>query len=199
MVSVIDLWLPILVSAVLVFIGGAIAWMVLPHHKKEWKGLPDETRFGEALKSIGVQPGLYIFPHCPDPKAMKEDAALKARWDNGPWGTLNLWKSQPSFGKNLAMTFLTYVVISVFVAYVTSRAEPAGASYLDVFQVSGAVAFCAYVFAHIPNGIFFGKPLMSHVNDTLDGLAFALLTAGCFAAFWPALAEGASAMPNAMP
>lgn len=199
MLSVLDLWLPIVVSTVAVFIGGAIAWMVMPHHKKEWKGLPDETRFSEALRSMGVQPGQYIYPHCPDPKAMKTDPELQARWNNGPWGTLNLWKAQPSFGKNLALVFLTYLVISVFVAYVTGRARAPGAEFADVFQIATTVAFCSYVFGQIPNGIFFGKPLMSHVNDTLDGLAFALLTGVNFALLWPDAPDVMESIQNAMP
>ncbi len=38
----VQFWLPILASAVVVFLASSIAWMVLPHHKKDVKTLPDE-------------------------------------------------------------------------------------------------------------------------------------------------------------
>ena len=42
MVTLVDLWLPILGSAVAVFFISFTMWMVLPHHKGDWKPLPDE-------------------------------------------------------------------------------------------------------------------------------------------------------------
>ncbi len=33
MEPLLDLWLPIVVSAVIVFVASFLAWMVLPHHK----------------------------------------------------------------------------------------------------------------------------------------------------------------------
>lgn len=39
-----QLWLPIVVSAVIVFILSALAWTVMPHHKKDFTGRTP-TRF----------------------------------------------------------------------------------------------------------------------------------------------------------
>ena len=41
-VSLASLWLPILVSAVAVFFVSFLAWMVLPHHKKDINAIADE-------------------------------------------------------------------------------------------------------------------------------------------------------------
>ena len=59
-----DLWLPIVVSGVALFFASWAAWMVLPHHKGDWKGLPNEQAVMDTLKNSGVQPGQYNFPHC---------------------------------------------------------------------------------------------------------------------------------------
>ena len=40
-VTLIDLWLPILVAAVIVWFASALIWMAMPHHKKDIKKLPD--------------------------------------------------------------------------------------------------------------------------------------------------------------
>ena len=37
-----QLWLPIVLSAVLVFFVSALFWMISPHHQMEWKKLPNE-------------------------------------------------------------------------------------------------------------------------------------------------------------
>ena len=42
MVPLTALWLPILISAVIVFIASSIMHMVLPHHKSDYRKVPDE-------------------------------------------------------------------------------------------------------------------------------------------------------------
>jgi hypothetical protein len=48
--SVWSLWLPIVVSGVALFFASWAAWMLLPHHKPEWKGLPDENALMSTLR-----------------------------------------------------------------------------------------------------------------------------------------------------
>lgn len=61
MVSMFSLIWPILVAAGLVFLVSSIVWMVLPHHKSDLKGLPDEDAVLAALGTVA--PGAYDFPH----------------------------------------------------------------------------------------------------------------------------------------
>ena len=118
-------------------------------------------------------------------------AAIRRRpgpFEVGPHGILQIWGKVPNFGKNLGLTFVFYVVTGVFVAYLTGHALGPGAAYGSVFRISGTAAFLAYTFAAIPNAIWFQKPCGGVFADVLDGLVFALLTAGAFAGFWPAAA-----------
>ena len=59
MVSLSTLWLPILVSAVFVFIASYLLWMALPFwHRKDYKKLPDEGAVLGALKNAAS--GQYL-------------------------------------------------------------------------------------------------------------------------------------------
>jgi hypothetical protein len=182
-VSMVQLWLPIIVSAVLVFIASSLAWMVLPHHKKDIQKLPDEAALTSKIRELDVPPGQYMWPNCADHVEMKSDE-YKARFNEGPWGSMII-SGKPNFGQNLLLCFLFYVVVGVFVAYISVNAREAGAAYLSVYQIAGASAFMAYALGGIPQAIFFSHPKRSIVANTADAFVYAMLTAGAFAGFWP--------------
>ncbi len=89
MITLIDLWLPIVLSAVLIHVGGFVMWMVLPHHRGDWKKLPDEDAVLASLRSAGAGVGQYNFPHC-DSKDAMQDPAWLAKAEAGPMGFLIL-------------------------------------------------------------------------------------------------------------
>ena len=191
-----SLWLPILVSAVVVFVASAIAWMVLPHHKGDWKGVPNEDALLEAVRSSGVKPGQYMFPYCESPKDLS-DPEKKKRYDAGPHGVLSVWPGPPNMGQKMGLSFLFYVVVGIFVAYMGLAAYRMGVNptYMEVFRVTGCAAVLAYCFGLIPNAIWFSKPLRSVAMDVIDGVVYGLLTAGVFGWLWPTVQELAPAMP----
>ena len=55
---IIALWLPILLSAVIVFIASSIIHMVLPYHRSNYKKLPDEDNIRKSLRALNLTPGL---------------------------------------------------------------------------------------------------------------------------------------------
>ena len=63
MVSIGALWLPILLSAVLVFVASSLFWMVVRHHDSDWRGLPEEAAILEAFRRAKVPRGQYRFPY----------------------------------------------------------------------------------------------------------------------------------------
>ena len=75
------LWLPILLSAGIVFVASSILHMLLPIHKNDYRKLPDEDKVLDAMRTAGVTPGReYRFPFC-SMKEMKEPAtAEKFGW-----------------------------------------------------------------------------------------------------------------------
>jgi hypothetical protein len=185
MVSIPDLWLPILVATALVFVASNIVWMALPHHKSDAKRLPDEPAALDALGRQGLEPGLYRFPWANSMAEMK-DPAFVEKLKKGPVALLTVLPSGPfNIGRQLGLWTGYLLIMGIFVAYVAGRVLGPGAPYLEVFRVAGTVAFIGYSGAQLPSSIWWGKPLGVAVKEILDGLAYALVTAGAFGWLWP--------------
>lgn len=183
-----QLWIPIVVSAALVWVIGAVIWMAMPHRKNEWKPITNEVGFIQSVKSFELAPGFYSFPHCGDGKRMKEES-FQVMLKEGPIGTVHVWHGMRSMGMCMIGSFVFYLVTSVFVAYLGWNAfegRPAP-TYLDVFQITATAAFMAYSFALIPIGIWFHKPVKNMVFDVVDGLVMGLATGGVFGWLWPSM------------
>ena len=184
MVTIGSLWLAILLSAVVVFVLSAIFWTVSPHHKKDFQPLPDEGAALSALRPQNLAPGLYWMPHA-EPQAMKDPAVVE-KYKQGPVAILTVMKSGvPGMGKSMALAFVWYLIVGVFVAYVASRHLPAGAEYLAVHRLVSVTAFLAYGMCVVQDSIWFGRPWSFSCKILLDGLVYGLFTGGVFGWLWP--------------
>ena len=185
MVTISMLWLPILVATALVFVASSIIWMALPHHRSDTRRLPDEEPVTAPLGKQDLAPGIYRFPWAGDMKAMKEPAFVE-KLNRGPVGFVTLMpKGEFPMGKTLGVWTVYLLAIGVLVAYVTGRTVTPDAHYLQVFRVAGTVAFLAYAGGHLPDAIWWGKPWSNAWKEVVDGLVYALLTAGAFGWLWP--------------
>ncbi len=184
MVTIGSLWLPILVSSVLVFIASAIVWMVLPHHNSDYHKLPDEEAARAALGQA-LAPGMSTIPYAESQDDMK-DPEVQRKMAEGPVGLLTVGpKGAPPMGKNMLYSFLFNIVVAGTVAYVTTRTLAPGTDYLRVFQIAGTVAWLAYGFAVVQDAIWFWRPWKSVVKHLGDALLYAVLIAGVFGWRWP--------------
>lgn len=185
MVPIHALWLPILLSAVIVFIASSIIHMALPIHKSDYRKLPDEEKALDTLRATGVTPGReYRFPFC-TPKEMKTPEGIE-KMKHGPVGLLVIMPNGAmNMGKFLGQWFVYCVVVSIFSAYLTGRTRPPGTEYLEVFRVAGTTAFLGYSLAQAQNSIWRGVTWGVTLKHMLDGLIFGLLTAGTFGWLWP--------------
>ncbi len=187
MVTIGALWLPILLSAVIVWIASAIAWTIAPHHKSDFRVIPDQDDFLANTGKRNLAPGQYWFPYSTNPKDM-QSPEMMAKMEQGPVGLLTIWSAgKPNMGKPMMLSGIYYVMISLFVAYIAGRTLVTGAEYLSVFRVAGAVTFVAYAGALIPDAIWFGTPWSRTWKSAGDALVYALLTAGMFGWLWPAM------------
>lgn len=177
---VLELWKPILFSGLAVFVVSAVSWTLLPFHNKEWNKLPNEDAVAAALRAGNVTPGLYSMPHAADSKAMGTPE-MQAKLASGPLAFITVAPNgNPSMGPMMAKSAIYNIIVSIFVAYVASRTLAPGAEYLEVFQVTGTVAFMAYAFGTVPDSIWFWKPWKSYALHAADSLVFGLVVGGFF-------------------
>lgn len=185
MLTLVDLWLPILVAAVFVFLVSSLLHMCIPIHKADYAGLPNEKDVLESLRKNGVPPGQYMFPHC---ESMKELGTPEAqeRFATGPVGTIIVRPAgMPSMGKALGQWFAYTLLIGVFVAYIGSLALPAGADGMAIFRLTGAAAVLGYAFSSFTESIWKGLSWIVTVKFLFDGVLYGLATAAAFAWLWP--------------
>jgi len=176
--SIAALWLPILVSAVFVFIASAIVWMAMPWHKTDFRKTRDEEGVRAVLR--GHEPGYYLLPYCIDPKELKKPE-VEQKYVDGPQAYITVVPNGlPQMGPKLIMSFVYYILVGIICAYFVSRTAVPDAGYLATFRIAGAVAFVAYGIAYIQDSIWFGRPWPITAKYLFDALIYGLLTGGTF-------------------
>ncbi len=185
MVSILSLWLPIVVSAVFVFIVSSIIHMLLSYHQSDFAQVPSEDGVMEALRKFDIPPGEYVIPYAGSPKAMASEEFL-AKVNKGPTAFVTVMEpGPPAMGTSLMQWFLYSILVGMLTAYVTGRVLGPGADYLSVFRVAGTTAFYCYAIALWQNSIWYKRKWSTTFKSTVDGLAYALVTAGAFGWLWP--------------
>ena len=180
-----ELWIPIVVSAVLVFVASSVIHMVLKYHNSEFRRLADEDAVRAAIRAVNPVPGQYVLPHCGDMKDM-QTPAMQQKFREGPVALLTVRASgAPAMGKSLAMWFVFTLVIGVIAAYVASRTLPAAATFGQVARITGVAALLAYGGGSVQAGIWMGKPWSSVAKELLDAVIYAVVTGATFGWLWP--------------
>jgi hypothetical protein len=178
------LWLPILVSAVLVFVASSLIHMVSPWHKGDYPRMANEDQVMDALRPFAIPPGDYFFPRPLSRDDMKS-ASFAEKMKRGPVVVMTVMPAYMSMARNLSLWFVYLVVTGVFAAYIAGRALPPGTHYLQVFRFAGATAFIGYALALWQMSIWYHRSWATTIKSTVDGLIYALLTAGTFGWLWP--------------
>jgi hypothetical protein len=185
MIGLSGLWMPILLSAVGVFIASSLIHMVFNWHASENPAPPNADALGDAIRPFNIPPGEYSMPRASSMKEMGTPEFIE-KMKRGPVVMMTVLPNGPiNMGRNLTLWFIYTLAISVFVAYVTGRTNGWSADYLTVFRVAGSVAFAAYALGVWQAWIWWGKGMRGTLTATLDGLIYALLTAGIFGWLWP--------------
>lgn len=185
MVPLMSLVIPIVVSAVLVFVVSSIIHMVLTYHRGDYQKLPKEDEVQEALRRFNIPPGDYILP-CPGSANARKNPEFIEKCKKGPIVFMTVIPGgPPAMGKQLVQWFLYAVVVGILAAYVAGRALGPGATYLQVFRFAGCTAFIAYSLALFQNSIWYRRSWGTTLRSTFDGLVYGLLTGGTFGWLWP--------------
>lgn len=181
-----ELWMPILVAAVFVFIVSSIIHVALPIHKNDYTKMDGEDAVIEAIQKSGVKPGQYIFPYS---GSMKEFGTpeMQEKMKNGPVGWLTV--APPNglhMNKSLVEWFIQSIVIGILVGYVGWHALGAGATFMETFQITGTTAIMAYALGYLHDPIWKGGSWSAAIKFMIDGLIYGLITGATFGWLWPA-------------
>jgi len=179
------LWLPILLAAVFAFVVSSIIHMTPLWHRGDYPPLPNEEAARAAIGALNIPTGDYLLPGCNSMKEMSSPE-FKEKLNKGPkWLITVLPLGEHGMASSLVQWFLFLILVSFFSAYVASHALAPGAHYHDVFRFIGATAFMGFSFGHIPASIWFKRKWSTTFKHVLDGLIYALVTAGTFGWLWP--------------
>ena len=184
MVSLAALWLAIVVAGVLVFFASYAVHTLLGYHSTDFRKVPNEDGGMDAIRALNLRAGDYHMPRPPSAAAMRDPDFL-ARMKRGPNVVMTVMPPYNGMGSQLGAWFAFCLIVSLFVAYLTTLALPAGAPYMTVFRVSSAAAFMAYAFGHWPATIWYHRAWQTSLKNTFDALIYALLTGGAFGWQWP--------------
>jgi len=187
MISMIELWLPILLSAVFVFIVSSIIHMATPMHKGDFRKLPGEDKVLAEMRSQGVQPGTYMFPCAESMKACGSPEMIE-KYKTGPVGFMTVTPSgAPGMGMNLVQWFLFSILISAFVAHLTAQGLSRGASFKLVFHLTALAATLGYAVGALPESIWKGQKWSITLKFVFDGVIYGIVTGLTFGWLWPGI------------
>src|SRR5207245_3038855 len=131
------LWLPILVSALAVFVVSSIIHRTPLWHKTDYPRCRNEDRVLDALRPMGIPPGDYMMPR-PASSAEMRSPEFKEKMKRGPAVMMTVFPPWTgSMASNLSQWFVYCIIVSVFAAYIARSAVPPGAPTF--------AAICGYV------------------------------------------------------
>ena len=185
MSSLAALWLPIVVSAVLIFIASTLVHMVFKWHNSEYRTLANEDAVRAAMRAGSPAPGQYMIPYCGDHKLMRTPEFQK-KFEEGPVAWLTVRPNGfPGMGGALGGWFVYTLAISAAAACIAAAGLPASASFKQVMCVAGLASFLAYAGGPIQQGIWMGKPWSAVSKEVLDAAIYAAITGVTIAWLWP--------------
>jgi hypothetical protein len=180
-----SLWLPIVVSSVFVFVLSSVIHMAPLWHKTDFPKMPNENGVRDALRPLAIPPGEYMVPRPSSGADMRSPEFLE-KMEKGPVAMITVFPNgRMGMGRSLGLWFLYLLAVGVFGAYVAGRALPPGTAYRPVFRFVGVTAFLAYVAALWQLFIWYRRSWSITIKATVDGLIYALITAGTFGWLWP--------------
>lgn len=179
------LWLPILLSAVAIFIVSSLIHMLFKWHESTYRKLDNEDAVRAALTAGTPAAGMYVLPHCTDMKQMQEPEMV-AKYTAGPVGFITLRPAgTPSLGVPLLQWFLFTLGVAALSAVIAVQAVGLHSDGQQAGHLIGLISLMVYAVGGLPEGIWFGRPWRSVALHALDGLIYATVTALTFMWLWP--------------
>ncbi len=183
--ALLSLWLPILLSAVVVFIISSLVHMVIKWHASDYGFFANEDAIRDAIRTANPAPGRYVIPQC---KEMKDMATpeMQKKYLEGPVGHVTILPNGvPNLGKYLGTWFLWSLVIAAVAAFLASRLIPLDHAFArSAAKLVGAITFIAHGFGTVTESIWTGRPWSQSVKYLLDAALYAIGSGLVFLWLW---------------
>ncbi|MBL1218914.1 MAG: hypothetical protein D8M59_15650 [Planctomycetes bacterium] len=191
-----ELWLPIILSAVFIFIVSSIMHMALPFHKNDMGKMDGEDGVLESMRANGVKPGAYMFP-CPANMKDCGSPEMVEKRKQGPVGFLTVVSADSfNMGKSLMQWFIFILIACFVIAYASWHSLGGPAEYITVFRITGAIGVLAFALGVMNDSIWRGQAWSVTFKFMIDGVVYALVAAGTFGWLWPSLADNLPVIPG---
>jgi hypothetical protein len=183
--TLVELWMPVLVAAVGVFVASSLIHMVFKWHNSDYKKLANEDEVMASFRAGNAGPGQYVIPHCTDMKQM-QDESMQKKYREGPVGFVTLVKcvGTPNIAPQLIKWFIYNIVVATASACISVHAYGLAGDSHWAAHLAAMVTFLTYAGGSVQQGIWMGKPWISVAKDLLDALIYATVTAFAFAWLW---------------
>ena len=171
-------WLPILVSAVGCFVMSSLIWMAFKWHMKDWRKLPDEAAFLDAVRKQNLTHGWYVYPHCEFSDLKTPEG--KARYEKGPWGAITVMPGMHAMGRSLGIWFVHLILVCVVAAWVVSTARGPTTGVSTIAWLAAVVMFVAAAGHELPGMAWKAQRADITARNLLDAVIYAAITGAVF-------------------
>ncbi|MEZ5465468.1 MAG: hypothetical protein R3F22_09665 [Lysobacteraceae bacterium] len=183
--AIAQLWLPVLLAAIGVFVASSLIHMLLKWHNSGYRKLENEDAVRAAINAGTYSPGLYVLPYCADMKDMQGEA-MQAKLREGPVAFLTVRPSGPvSMGKPLLQWFLLNIVVAAVGGMLAWQYVGPGGNGHAAGHLVGVLALGVYALGGFQEGIWMGRRWSSVLLHALDGVIYAIIVALVFMWLWP--------------
>jgi hypothetical protein len=180
-----SLLLPIVLSALAVFVLSSIIHMAMPWHKNDYPGLPDEDGVIKVLRPFNIPPGDYMIPRPRSGADMKSPEFIEKHAlgpviimtvvPNGPW----------NMGKIMGMWFAFCLIVSAIAGCMAGSILAPGANEHGIFHYAGLIAFLCYTVGAWPLSIWYHRKWTTTFKGAFDALIYGAVTGWIFTMMWP--------------
>lgn len=176
---------PILLSAIAVFVASSVFHMISPHHRNDFTRVPDEDGVQEAMRRFSLPFGDYIIPAPPGPNMMKDPVYLE-KVNRGPIMVMTVMPNRMGdMGKLMGMWFLYLLFVMALAGHAAQRVLGYGAGNRIVFHTIFLYVFAGLGLALLQNSIWYARKWSTTFKSLLDSLVYAAIAGGIFVWLWP--------------
>lgn len=179
-----QLWLPILLSAVAVFVASSLIHMASPWHRNDYPKMANEDAVMDALRPLSLPPGDYFFPR-PDSMAAMRSPEFIERVNRGPKILMTVMPNGITPMGGIFVQWFVYLLVVIGLSAHVASLLPAGMPRHYVFHEVALVSFAGFALALWQLSIWYSRSWTVTIKATVDALIYAVITGLIFEWWWP--------------